>query len=200
MFALFLCLGEFSHRFLLEGLQIRAQRGCWNPRAASRLGMPLLWGFTLLVAPNGYLSWLLCGALFLLELWSPPAISEPVLPTSLLHVQAHEQAHQSLNHRRNRLLAWSFSTLLWLAFLNVQPMGCVAIFWTRSLVYWTKPLFHHWYWRQEYAADRVACQSCGPRAAREALQFLQLGSQDSHPWYALQYSAHPPPTSRIARC
>lgn len=200
MFAAFLCLGEFSHRFLLESLQIRAQGGRWTQGAASRPGMPLLWGVVLLVAPNGILSWLLCGALFLLELLLPPAISEPVLPTSLLHVQAHEQAHQSLNHRRNRLLAWGLLSLLWLVFLASQPLEPQVVFWTRSLIYWTKPLFHHWYWRQEYAADQLARQCCGHQATWESLRFLRLGSQELHPWFALHYSSHPPPATRIARC
>lgn len=200
MFAAFLCLGELSHRSLLEGLQIRAQGGRWTLWAASRLAMPLLWGFALLLVPSGIFCWLLCGAFFLLELLLPPAISEPALPTSLLHVQAHEQAHHSLNHRRNRLLAWSLLSLLWLVLLASQPLEPQVIFWTRSLIYWTKPLFHHWYWCQEYAADQLARQCCGPQATQESLLFLRLGSQDLHPWFALHYSSHPPPAARIARC
>jgi len=187
---------ESAYRALLEVLQARRTRHL--PQGfIGHQALLAVWFFTLSL--HGTPVWVLAIVLCVVELILPSPLRETHLPSTLPHVRLHEDAHQTLRHGRKR--RWTLLALiipLILFPIHILSWTPLLLFTIRSAVFWIRPIINGYCWQQEFAADREAASRCGIHHAKQALELLQQGSADPHPWFALHHSTHPSARMRLA--
>lgn len=183
-------------RLGLELLQ-RRHGGAWAPGWWGRIARPALW---LVLWFGASEVWFWVGGLMLLglEWFGTSPIREPSPPAHWWVVRAHEQGHLRHRHVTQRGVWFALGVGVWCVFWQVSLSGAVLLWATYAWHFWTRCPTHALRWRQEYQADQESLLGAGSAEVLAVLRLIQAHSLSWHPWFALQYSSHPPIPLRVA--